>query len=158
MIVGLANIVFWVSPLFLSHNGCAVCLIHLPLSTLFTYSVIHLPLSIYKVNTVLGIWNAVQNKTEKESCPQRAIINHMNKIFSILNHFLKDFIYFSREGKGGRKGEKHQCVVASHAPPTGDLAHNPGVCPDQELNQWPFGSQASTESTEPHQPGPYSVS
>ena len=28
-----------------------------------------------------------------------------------------------------RKGEKQQCVVASHAPPTGDLACNPGVCP-----------------------------
>ena len=27
--------------------------------------------------------------------------------------------------RGGREGEKHQCVVASGAPPTGDLAHNP---------------------------------
>ena len=25
-----------------------------------------------------------------------------------------------------REGEKHQCVVASPVPPTGDLAHNPG--------------------------------
>ena len=23
---------------------------------------------------------------------------------------------------------KHQSVVASHAPPSGDLAHNPGMC------------------------------
>ena len=38
-------------------------------------------------------------------------------------------------------------------PPTGDLAHNPGMCPDWELNQWPFDPQASTQSTEPHQPG-----
>ena len=38
-------------------------------------------------------------------------------------------------------------------PPTGDLAHNPGMCPDWESNQRPFGSQASTQSTEPHQPG-----
>ena len=30
------------------------------------------------------------------------------------------FIYFQTEEKG-REGEKHQCVVASHAPPTGDL-------------------------------------
>ena len=29
-----------------------------------------------------------------------------------------------------REGEKHQCVIASHVPPTGDLAHNPGMCPD----------------------------
>ena len=42
---------------------------------------------------------------------------------------------------GERKGEKHQCVVASHVDPTGDRAHNQGMCPDWELNQWPFGSQ-----------------
>ena len=55
----------------------------------------------------------------------------------------------------GREGERegHQCVVASHAPPTGDLAHNPGMCPDWESNQWPLGSQAGIQSTEPHQPG-----
>ena len=38
-------------------------------------------------------------------------------------------------------------------PPTGDLAHNPGMGPDWESNQWPFGLQASTQPTEPHQPG-----
>ena len=65
--------------------------------------------------------------------------------------FFKDFIYLF-EGEGG--GEKHQCVVASHVPPTGDQARNPGMCPDWETNQPPFGLQASTQSTEPHQPGP----
>ena len=38
-------------------------------------------------------------------------------------------------------------------PPTGDLAWNPGMCPDWELIQQPFGSQAGTQSTETHQPG-----
>ena len=38
------------------------------------------------------------------------------------------FIYLFLEGKG--EGEKHQCVVASCAPYTGDLAHNPSMCPD----------------------------
>ena len=52
-----------------------------------------------------------------------------------------------------REGEKHQCVVASCVPPTGDLACNPGMCPDWELNWRPFGSRAHTQSTEPHQPG-----
>ena len=33
-----------------------------------------------------------------------------------------------------REGGKHQCVVASHTPPTGDLACNPGMCPDREWN------------------------
>ena len=37
--------------------------------------------------------------------------------------------------------------------PTGDLARNPGMCPDWELNLKPFGSQAGTQSTEPPQPG-----
>ena len=44
------------------------------------------------------------------------------------------------------------CGCLSHAP-TGDLAHNPGMCPDWELNQRPFGSHAVAQSTEPHQPG-----
>ena len=48
------------------------------------------------------------------------------------------------------KRGKHQCVVASHAPPTGDLAHSPGMCPDWESNQQPFDSQAGSQSTEPH--------
>ena len=42
---------------------------------------------------------------------------------------------------------------SSHAPPPDDLAHIPGVCPDWESNQSPFGLQAGTQSTEPHQPG-----
>ena len=57
--------------------------------------------------------------------------------------FLKDFIYICLErGKGRekerereREGEKHQCVVASNIPPTGDLARNPGMCPDWESDQ-----------------------
>ena len=61
--------------------------------------------------------------------------------------------YFQRGKEGERGGEKHQYVVASCVPPTGDLALNPGMCPDWESNQQPFGLQASTQSTEPHQPG-----
>ena len=45
-------------------------------------------------------------------------------------------------------------VVASQVPPTGDLAHNPSMCSDWELNQQPFASQAGTQSTEPHSQGP----
>ena len=30
---------------------------------------------------------------------------------------------------------REKCVVASHALPTGDLACNPGMCPDWELNR-----------------------
>ena len=34
--------------------------------------------------------------------------------------FFKIYIFFFREGKGGRKRGKHQCAVASHTPPTGE--------------------------------------
>ena len=43
-------------------------------------------------------------------------------------------------------------MFASHVPPTGDLACNPGMCPDWESNQGLLGSQAHTQSTELHQP------
>ena len=49
--------------------------------------------------------------------------------------------------------EKHQCVVASCKLPTGGLAKNPGVCPDQELNLKPFGLQDNAHPTEPQQSG-----
>ena len=76
-----------------------------------------------------------------------------NKIFYL---FFKDFMFLFLERAEGKEKEreKHQCVVASCLPPTGDLACNPGMCPDWELNQWLFGSWAGTQSTEPHQPGP----
>ena len=61
------------------------------------------------------------------------------------------------EGKGRIERERHQHVVASHVPPTGDLAHNPGMYPAWELNQWPFDSLADTQYTEPHQPGLYFI-
>ena len=72
-------------------------------------------------------------------------------------------IYFLERRKGreqGREkeektmdvGEKH-LWVASCTPLTRDLVHNPGVCPDQESNWRPFGSQAHVQSTELQQPG-----
>ena len=80
-------------------------------------------------------------------------------LFKSLFIFLKIlFIFLERKmGEEERKRkisvwEIHQ-LVASHMLPTGDLTRNPGMCPDWELNLWPFGFQASTQSTEPHQPG-----
>ena len=63
------------------------------------------------------------------------------------------FIFRKRGREGEREGEKHQRVVASCAPPTGDLVHNPGMRPDWESNQRPFASRSGAQSTEPHQPG-----
>ena len=47
--------------------------------------------------------------------------------------FFKGFYLFIFRERG-REGEKYQWVVASHMDPTGDLAHNPGMCPDWESN------------------------
>ena len=45
--------------------------------------------------------------------------------------FLKIFIYLFLDRKRKRETSMHGCLL--HAP-TGDLAHNPGMCPDWELN------------------------
>ena len=65
--------------------------------------------------------------------------------------FLRFYLLLEGRKEGGREGEKHQCVGASHAPPTVDLARNPGMCPAWEPNRPPFGLQASTQSIQPHQ-------
>ena len=62
--------------------------------------------------------------------------------WKILFIFKYLFIFRERGRDGERKGEKCQCVAISHVAPTGDLARNPGMCPDLESNQWPFGSQS----------------
>ena len=74
------------------------------------------------------------------------------EIFPFLKKIL--FIYFWREGKGDRKRGRETSVCGCLSVlPTGYLACNLGICPDQESNKWPFGLQAVTQSTEPHQPG-----
>ena len=83
----------------------------------------------------------------------------LESIFWILNFYIKTLCFFLitylflERGEREREGEKHQCVVASHAPHPGDLTWNPGMYLDWESNQWPFSCQASIQSTEPHQPG-----
>ena len=74
--------------------------------------------------------------------------------FTCTHYFFLRFCLFSEKGRE-KEGKKHQCVVASHAPPMGDLACNPGMCPNRELNQRAFGWQAGAQSTEPYQAGLY---
>ena len=55
-------------------------------------------------------------------------------------HLFYLFIFRERGREEETEGEKHQraretligCLLP--IPPTRDLAHNPGMCPDQELN------------------------
>ena len=74
---------------------------------------------------------------------------------SVYNFFFKDFIYLllERGREGEREGEKHQCVVASCTLLLRTWPATQACALDWELNQRPFGSQAGTQSTEPHQPG-----
>ena len=96
-----------------------------------------------------GVATALNKGT---SLSQMFILVFFNKIF-------KRFYLFTFRG-GGREeeregninGQEVHWLVASRSPPTGDLAHNPGLCPDWELNWQPLGSQVSAQSTEPHQP------
>ena len=74
--------------------------------------------------------------------------------FSSSNMILRFYLFIFREsGREGEREEKHQCVVASQVPPTGDLVCNPGMRPYWESNRQLFGYQACTQSTELHQPG-----
>ena len=94
----------------------------------------------------------------------------VNSVLQLRKKFFKILFIFRGEGQQ-KEGEKHLSVVASPAPPTGDMTRNPGVCPnwvkgewfvrseekpeypDWESNLQPFASQSGTRSTEPHQPG-----
>ena len=76
------------------------------------------------------------------------LLSHKHNIFDFLRFSL--FIFRERGREGEKEGEKYQCVVASHMASTGDLAHNPGMCPDWESNQRPYGSHTDAQPTEPH--------
>ena len=57
------------------------------------------------------------------------------------NSFFLRFMYLFLERGEGRENERERNInvreisIASHMPPPGDLACNPGVCPDQESNR-----------------------
>ena len=51
--------------------------------------------------------------------------------------------------KVGDVRKKHW-LVASHTPPVGDLAWNPGMCPYWESNRWPFVLPDDAQPTEPY--------
>ena len=57
---------------------------------------------------------------------------------------------------GGKEKERERNISVwlplAHPQP-GNLACNPGMCPDWESNQRPLGLEAGAQSTEPHQPG-----
>ena len=78
-------------------------------------------------------------------------------IYYFLNFFFFfnfTYLFLEREDRKEQERERNTNVgLPLMRPPTGDLAHNPGIFPDWESNWQPFGSQVGTQSTEPHQPG-----
>ena len=77
----------------------------------------------------------------------------MNIFFLLCPYALKKKILFIFRGRE-KQGERNLSVwLPLEHSPIRVLARNPGICPDWESNQWPFGLQAATQSTEPHQPG-----
>ena len=90
------------------------------------------------LNTFYNIYKYLCNDPESLELLWQCIINN--------THFFKRFDLLSFRGEGKEKeGEKLQCVVAPHAPPTGHQVCNPGMCRGWESILRPF---------EPHQPGP----
>ena len=76
------------------------------------------------------------------------------RVFLIL--FLNFIYLFLERGKGREKErERETSMCACLSPgPHWDLAQNPGMYPDWELNQQPFGLQARAQSSDINQPGP----
>ena len=81
---------------------------------------------------------------KKQLLPKIPISHFCYWINFLSSFFFKRFVLRERGREGGREGEKHQCVAASHVPPTGDLVRNSGMCPDWDSNQQPCGLQAGT--------------
>ena len=111
----------------------------------------YVPLDMYYINMY---------KYGKWTCAYKIHLDIFFLYFKVFFIF-KDFIYlFLERGKGREKERErninawiiHQSGASCTSPP-GDLAHNPGMCPNWDLNLRPFSSQASTQCTEAHQPG-----
>ena len=114
----------------LPHTVISLVLFHLPLPQLRTLVITLGPSGKFKVVSL-----------------------SQGELTSNLNSFLKKkilFIYLQREGKGGR--ETSMCDCLSHTLHWGP-GPQPRHVPCLGNEQWPFSSQASTPSTEPHQPG-----
>ena len=79
-------------------------------------------------------WEVGEREGKRER--QKDLPFHLFMHSLVDSFFLRFYLFIFRErGRvGERKGEKHQCVVASCMPPTRDLAHNPGMCPDCKSN------------------------
>ena len=80
-------------------------------------------------------------------------VNRFIEKRSLLFLIFKDIIYLFLDREEGTKRDwerKPSIGCLSHVPDEGP-GPNPGMCPDQELNQQPFSLRDSAQPTEPHQ-------
>ena len=79
--------------------------------------------------------------------------NKITKVFktAFLFFFLRCYLFLER-GEGKEKERETSMCGCLCVPLTGNLAVNPGMCPEWESNGRLFGFQAHTQSTELHQP------
>ena len=91
--------------------------------------------------------------TLRTAFPQFLFLSFFFRKAHSLFFFFKFYLFLEkgREGERGRETSRCGCLSWTGV---GNLACNPGMYPNWESNQRPFGSQAGTQSTEPHQPGP----
>ena len=66
--------------------------------------------------------------------------DRLSSFFFFFKKIFYLFIFRERGREGERERETSMCGCLSHGS-HGDLVHNPGMCPDWELNQRPFDSQ-----------------
>ena len=78
-------------------------------------------------------------------------------VVSDLYFFNYVFIYFRENGEESEKERETNMMwkrsidlLPLSCPQLGNLACHPGLCPDRESNQGPFGLQDNTQPTEPH--------
>ena len=88
-------------------------------------------ISIQNISPFTPKKNSLHNKGQ--AGPKTSILKYAG--FGPLENycvFFLRFYYFIFRGEGREKeGEKHQCVVASCMPPTGDPARKPGMHPNR---------------------------
>ena len=76
----------------------------------------------------------------------------------LFSMFLKSIYLFLEQGEEREKERvRNVSVCLPLSWPTLGTGPQPGLCPDWESNWPPFGLQAWGQSTELHQPGPFSV-
>ena len=80
---------------------------------------------------------------------------HAHMLTSMYSFFKKIlFIYFEREGKGGRKRKRNiDPLPLVHTPTWDQTCNQAWALPDQESNQRPFTLQDDAQPPEPHWSG-----